>query len=324
MVAAGNGRNGKAACMSKNNPVGTLRRIVQATLTNQAARFVPSLYVQLTGQTGRGAGEVHLDEVGDYFEKCFEEYFEQLGVSKPEQADYLHGKRMLEYGPGDVPGVAMLMVAHGASQVLCVDRFPLVRMSPKNIQIAKLMLERLPQPLRERAEACFMQSGRPQSGFDPQFIEYLVRPSGLSGLSNEIDLVISRAVLEHVNDLPATFRDMYAALRPGGIAIHLVDLKSHGLHRDNPLDFLCWPTWLWSLMYSEKGVPNRLRVNAYRDAVAQTGFETVALTPTILASPEDVRAVQPELAKPFKALSEDDLSWLGFWLICRKPTVQSS
>lgn len=310
--------------MSSSNKVGTLRRIAQATLSNQIARFAPSLYVRLTGQTGRGAGEVCLDEVGDYFETCFEEYFDQLGVSKPEQADYLHGKRMLEYGPGDVPGVAMLMVAHGADQVLCVDRFPLVRMSPKNVQIVKLMLERLPPLLRERAEACFRQAAQPQSGFNPRFIDYLVRPSGLSGLENEMDLVFSRAVLEHVNDLPATFRDMYAALKPGGIAIHLVDLKSHGLHRENPLDFLCWPTWLWSLMYSEKGVPNRLRVNAYRDAAAQSGLEILTLKPTLLASHDDVHAVRSELATPFKDLSEEDLSWLGFWLVCRKPTAQSS
>ncbi|MBW8305477.1 MAG: class I SAM-dependent methyltransferase [Thiobacillus sp.] len=308
--------------MSSNNMVGTLRRIVQATLTNQIARFAPSLYVQLTGQTGRGAGEVRLDEVGKYFETCFEEYFEQLGVSKSEQTDYLHGKRLLEYGPGDVPGVAMLMVAHGANQVLCVDRFPLVRMSPKNVQIVKLMLEHLPQVQRERAEACFRQAAQPQLGFDPRFIDYLISPSGLSGLENEMDLVFSRAVLEHVNDLPATFRDMYAALKPGGIAIHLVDLKSHGLHRKSPLDFLCWPTWLWSLMYSEKGVPNRLRVNAYRDAVAQSGLEMLTLKPTLLASPDDVCAVRPELATPFKDLSEEDLSWLGFWLVCRKPIAQ--
>lgn len=308
--------------MSSNSTISTLRRIVQATLTNQVARFSPSFYVRLTGQTGRGAGEVRLDEVGDYFETCFEEYFKQLGVSEAGRADYLNGKRMLEYGPGDVPGVAILMVAHGADQVLCVDRFPLVRMSPKNVHIVKLMLERMPQTPHDRAEACFRKAGQLQSGFDPRFIEYLVRPSGLSGLKNEVDMVFSRAVLEHVNDLPATFRDMYAALKPGGIAIHLVDLKSHGLHRENPLDFLCWPTWLWSLMYSEKGVPNRLRINAYRDAVAQSGLEMLVLKPTLLASPDDVRAVRSRLATPFKDLSEEDLTWLGFWLVCRKPTVQ--
>ncbi|MHB0974334.1 MAG: class I SAM-dependent methyltransferase [Thiobacillus sp.] len=308
--------------MNRKNPLSTLRRVVQATLTNQIARYAPSLYVQLTGQTGRGAEEVRLEMVGDYFQNCFEEYFEQLGIAKLGCTDFLRGKRILEYGPGDVPGVAILMVAHGASQVVCVDRFPMVRMSPKNVQIVKLMLERLPVPLRDRAGACFRHATHPESGFNPQLIDYLVRPSGLSGLSNAVDLVVSRAVLEHVNDLPGTFRDMRAALKPGGIAIHLVDLKSHGLHRENPLDFLSWPTWLWSMMYSAKGVPNRLRIDAYRDAVAQSGLEVIAMKPTVLASPEDVRRVRPDLAAPFMKLPDDDLSWLGFWLVCRKSTVQ--
>ena len=304
------------------NAMSKIRRVVQATLTNQIARYAPELYVQLTGQTGRGAEEIYLDTVGDYFQKCFDDYFDRLGIEKAGQAEFLQGKRILEYGPGDVPGVALLMVAHGAKQVVCVDRFPMVRMSPKNVEIVKLMLERLTENPRERGRNCLKQPHHPEAGFSPEHIEYLVQPSGLAGLHNEIDLVISRAVLEHVNDLQASFTDMYAALKPGGIAIHLVDLKSHGLHLNNPLDFLAWPNWLWSLMYSAKGVPNRLRANAYRDAVARSGFELVEMTPTLLADPADVLAVRPELAHPFTHLSDEDLSWLGFWLICRKPAVQ--
>lgn len=305
--------------MNNKYSVSTLRRVIQATLTNQIARYAPSLYVHLTGQTGRGADEVHLDMVGDYFQLCFDDYFDQFGVPRDERSNFLSGKRILEYGPGDVPGVALLMVAHGARQVVCVDRFPMVRMSPKNTQIVNLMLERLPLPLRDRAEACFRQPAHPESGFNSTYLDYLVRKSGLSGLANEVDLVMSRAVLEHVNDLPSTFQDMYAALKPGGIAIHLVDLKSHGLHRTNPLDFLSWPTWLWSLMYSAKGVPNRLRVNAYRDVAKQNGLEVITLKPTLIASLDDVRAVRPDLAEPFKMLTDEELSWLGFWLVCRKP-----
>jgi len=308
--------------MNGSNSFSTIRRVVQASLTNQIARYAPALYVKLTGQTGRGAEEVYLDTVGDYFQKCFDEYFERLGIEKSSQEDFLKGKRLLEYGPGDVPGVAILMAAHGADQVVCVDRFPLVRMSPKNVQIVRLMLERLPDAARNRAEACFRKPGHPEAGFKPEHIDYLVQPSGLSGLKDEVDLVFSRAVLEHVNNLQASFHDMYAALKPGGIAIHLVDLKSHGLHRDNPLDFLAWPSWLWSLMYSAKGVPNRLRVDAYRKAVAQSGFDLIEMKPTLLASAEDIQAVRPQLADCFKSLSDEDLSCLGFWLVCRKPTVQ--
>lgn len=305
--------------MKTRNPLSAFKRIVQATLTNQIARYAPAFYLRLTGQTGRGAGEVHLDEVGDYFQTCFDDYFKKLHLPDSARGTFLQDKRIMEYGPGDLPGVALLMIAHGARHVVCVDRFPMVRMSPKNARIAEIMLERLPQPHRERANACFKRPGHPGSGFDAKFIEYLVQPNGLSGLSNAVDLVISRAVLEHVNDLPATFRDMVAALKPGGIALHLVDLKSHGLHRDNPLDFLTWPAWLWAAMYSAKGVPNRLRIDAYREAVRLSGLETLALTPTALADGADVRAIRADLAAPFKNLSDDDLSCLGFWLLCRKP-----
>ena len=305
--------------MNATGWLATARRVVQASVTNQVARFAPAAYVRLTGQTGRGAGEVRLDEVGAYFETCVEDYFAKLGVEPARRHAFLDGRRLLEYGPGDVPGVAILMVAHGARQVVCVDRFPLVRLSPKNIEIVRLMLERLPDPARERAASCFRQHGRPESGCNPERIDYVIRPSGLSGLHNEIDLVISRAVLEHVNDLGATFRDTAAALRPGGTALHLVDLKSHGLHRTNPLDFLNWPSWLWALMYSEKGVPNRLRANAYRAAVAESGLELISMTPTLEASSADVEAVRPHLARPFRELSDADLAWLGFWLMCRKP-----
>lgn len=305
--------------MSVSHMVGTVRRISHAVITNQIARFVPGLYVRLTGQTGRGGDEIRLDEVGDYFQQCLGDYLGRLGESIGAEGDYFRDKRVLEYGPGDLPGVAMLLTANGARQVVCVDRFPMVNLSPKNIQIARIMMERLPVEERVRLEGSFNQPGRIESGFNPGNIHYLIRPSGLSGLSNEVDVVISRAVLEHVNDLDATFRDMHDALKPGGIAIHQVDLKSHGLHRDNPLDFLCWPSWLWSLMYGAKGVPNRLRVNAYRDAAERNGLEIVMLSPTQLADEKDVDEVRPHLAKPFSTLTRDDLSWLGFWLVCRKP-----
>ena len=254
--------------MSSQNTVPLLRRILKASLTNQIARYAPALYVRLTGQTGRGAEEESIDDVGNYFQDCINDYFEKLGVGQAQRAEFLRDKRILEYGPGDIPGVALLMIAHGADRVACVDRFP------------------------------------------------------LASLTNEIDLVISRAVLEHVNDLPATFRDMYAALKPGGIALHLVDLKSHGLHRDNPLDFLSWPAWLWSLMYSAKGVPNRLRINTYREVVAQSGLEVISLVPTVHALLTDIRTVRPSLARPFLDLPDEDLSWLGFWRVCRKPLTQ--
>jgi hypothetical protein len=295
-------------------------RIARAIATNQLARFFPSLYVRATRQTGRGARESETpDEIAAYFRRCVDDYFAVLGIAPADVPAFLRGKTVLEYGPGDFPGVAVLLVAMGAEKVYCADRFPLITVTDKNVRVLDRLLAGLAEPARVRISRSFMQPGAAGSGFLPSRIEYLLRPSGLSGLEGIIDLVISRAVLEHVDDLPATFHDMVRAMRPGAVSIHQVDLKSHGLHRQNPLDFLSRSPRLWSLMYSHKGVPNRWRVDRYRTILRSLPVDIVKLEPTLLAPAKDVADVRHSLAGPFAQLSDDDLACLGFWLVFSKP-----
>jgi len=300
------------------NPIQDIRRAVRAILTNQIARFAPGWYLQLTRETGRGSAEESVEDIASYFEGCFADYFRVLEVDPGKIPGWLEGKRVLEYGPGDMPAVALLMLAHGAQEVICVDRFAMISLNKKNVGVLRRLIERLAAPARSRAEDCFRARGEPESGFRQERLRHIVQPSGLSGLRDTADLVISRAVLEHTNDLSATFADLHAALRADGISVQKVDLRSHGLHRSNPLDFLTWPTWLWWLMYSGKGVPNRWRVDRYRRDLREQALQVMHLAPTALAEPRDVSAVRPHLAEPFRDLSDEDLSWLGFWLVCKR------
>ena len=294
----------------------TAKRVGRAVATNQIARFAPQLYVRLTGQTGRGAAaEEGAADVGRYFRDCVDDYLRKLGVPASGAADCLTGKTVMEYGPGDLPGVALLLMGLGATKVYCVDRFPLVNLSAKNAQVVRDLLASSEEPARSRMLRCLTDPADPQAGFDPACIEYRVQPDGLSGLREEVDLVISRAVLEHVNDLPATFADMAQAMRAGGRALHLVDLRSHGLHLSNPLDFLEWSPWLWNTMYSAKGVPNRWRVDRYREIVRSLPVRIDEWTATREAPLEQVRQVRPRLDSRFAALSDEDLACLGFWLV---------
>lgn len=304
--------------------LGDPARVLRAVLTNQLARFAPGLYVRLTGQTGRGAAaEEAPQDIARYFRDCADAYFERLQVPAGEVRAFLAGKTLMEYGPGDLPGVALLMLARGAAKVYCVDRFPLVNLSPKNARVVRDLIDGCQPQERERLLACLADPNDPAAGFAPDRLEVLVRPSGLSGLMSCVDMVFSRAVLEHVDDLPATFADMTAALRPGGVAIHQVDLRSHGLHKRNPLDFLAWSPRLWQMMYSDKGVPNRWRIDRYREIVAKLGVETLLLAPTQIAAPEHLAQVRDALALPFRNVSDEDLAWLGFWLAFRKPGTLS-
>lgn len=303
--------------MYGQNRLDDWKRMLRAIATNQLARIAPKLYLRLTHQTGRGADSETPDEVATYFRTCFSDYFRILGIPELEIGRFLSGKRVLEYGPGDCPGVALLMVAHGAARAVCVDRFPMVSLSPKTVSILSRLVNSLEGEARVRAESCFRSAGNPASGLDEEKLRYLVRPSGLSGLRDEIDLAISRAALEHVDDLDATFADMRQALSAKAVCVHEVDLKSHGLHKKNPLDFLTWPESLWRVMYSHKGVPNRARVDRFSAVLEKTGFIVTHLSPTSLADEPIVREVKPHLAGPFRQISDEHLRWLGFWLVCR-------
>lgn len=288
----------------------------KAVLSNQLAWIAPSAYVRLTRQTGRGDGDQEsVDQIAEYFLGCFEDYRRELGLGEDGFGAFVAGKDVLEYGPGDLLGMALLMYAHGAARVHCYDRFPLFAASPKNLAVYERLIAALPGPQRDRARAAFEDAQRPEQGFRADAIAYFVSPDGLSGRTRAYDLILSRAVLEHVGNLPATVADMARALKPGGITIHEVDLRSHGLDRYKTFDFLTWPEGAYRLMFSRKGFPNRLRVNSYRELFTRAGLAIRQLHPTQTLSQEQVALIEPHLASSLRGVSRDELAWTGFWIV---------
>ena len=290
----------------------------RAIISNVIARVFPGVYMKLARQTGRGPEQESAEEVAEYFERCVNEYFNIVNVAPDTVATYLAGKTVLEYGPGDIPGVGFLLYAKGAAHVSCVDRFSLVKPSDLYVSVIAYIIETLDDESRSRAISSLVDPNDIKRGFKPDCIDYVVRQDGLSSCRNSVDIVISRAVLEHVNDLSATFTDMACALKEGGVAIHRVDLRSHGLHRKNKLDFLTWPAWLWNLMYSGKGVPNRWRINRYIDQAERVGLDVTLLEPTEVADSETVQKVIPYLSPVFNDVTKDQLMLLDLWLVLEK------
>lgn len=287
---------------------------LKAILSNQIARFAPKLYVKLTDQTGRGSGDEDAQQIAKYFLTCFDDYRHQFDLSNDDLPSFLNNKCILEYGPGDVLGVALLFYAHGAKSVHCVDRFPLSNLSAKNICVYQLLLEALKGPERIRAEGAFNVSGDPASGLNAGVISYKVTKSGLSGELQKYDLVLSRAVLEHVNDLSSTFKDIKRATKSNGLSIHQVDLRSHGLDRYKALDFLTWPSFLYNLMYSHKGFPNRWRVNTYRGLAEDEGLNIIKLEPIGFFELDSINEIKNDLSQDFVGTPLEELNWKGFWL----------
>lgn len=295
-------------------------RVAKAAASNLLARFAPAAYVRLTHQTGRGADEVDSGKIADYFEQCFEDYRARL--AQAGVAD-IQGLRVLEYGPGDILGTALLFHAHGAAEVECVDRFPLQSVSLRNAEVYQALIGRLSGQARERAEAAFVVPGDPMSGLRRDAVRYRITADGLAARPVAFDLILSRAVLEHVNSLAATLGDVESCLAAGGVSLHSVDLRSHNLDRYRPFDFLTWPESLYRLMYSHKGFPNRWRPNAYRELLKRSRLRVLAMEPTGRIAASDVERIRPHVAGHLAGASADDLSWTGFWMVLAAPGPQS-
>jgi hypothetical protein len=163
------------------------------------------------------------------------------------------------------------------------------------------------------AARAFNEPGKPASGFDPSAIGYFVSRDGLCGAVREYDLVVSRAVLEHVGNLPGTVGDVARALKPDGVSVHEVDLRSHGLDRYRTFDFLTWPEPLYRLMFSKKGFPNRWRANTYRALVEGSNLRIRKFQPTACLAAEGL-LIEPHAAA-LRCASREELSWMGFWMV---------
>ena len=295
--------------MYSEKPQRDVLLFMRASITNLLALF--PIYLRLGNRSGRGGGLEHPEDAAEYFRHCVGDYYAELGLD----SSLLRGKRILEYGPGDTLGVALLLYAHGAACVHAIDHFPIHRITLETAAIYRAILDSLDGEARARGERAFVEPGNPLSGFDPAAIEYRVTRHGLSGRRGEYDLVLSRSVLALVNRLDATFADIAAALKPGGVSIHKVDLSSHGLDRDRPFDFLTWPDALYQLMYSRKGRPNRWRADKYRALAATAGLRVRAMNPTGHLSDAEVAFIRPRLDHAFLDVPVDMLGWTGFWMI---------
>jgi len=300
--------------MFSTNKKADAYRFFKAFITNQYARVAPNSYCRYTNETGRGLKQETAQETASYFSVCFSEYMDRL--NKDEK---INDSLVLEYGPGDIPGVALFFYAWGAKKVYCVDRFSLISISTFNTEVIEEILNLLPLEQRQRAFECFNEFGKPHSGFNENCIKYIVNKKGLSGFTDEVDFIFSRAVLEHVSDISAIIHDMENALKKGGVTVNKVDLKSHGLHRGNILEFLTWPTFLWNLMYSEKGVPNRWRLDEYKKILSHSQLKLIFIKCVESCSKEVMDEVRPFLSTAFKQLSDEDLSCLSFWFKAQKP-----
>jgi SAM-dependent methyltransferase len=274
-----------------------------------------------------------------YIRGVFGDYLRYGGLSPQALA----GKSVLELGPGDNFGVALLFIANGASRAVCLDKFYSRRDETREGRIYAQIREELEPVQRERYDAAV--DLRNAVHLTPDRIGCLYG-FGVGDVAQRLgdasfDFIVSRAVLEEVYDIDEAIASMDRLLRPGGMLIHKIDLSDYAQFSGrgfSPLEFLTIPEIVYKHMSRDTGLPNRRRASYYRDKFGELGYDSslritsvlnrpitphlTALRPEVDYGPEDlvaVEAIRPRLCPPYRRSTDEDLLTTGIFLTARKP-----
>jgi hypothetical protein len=164
-------------------------------------------------------------------------------------------------------------------------------------------LERALAPPRVAAirQALQRLGERVDGGIEMSYVAYRYNAHVLAERS--VDMLVSQAVMEHVDDPAGTYASLARWLRPDGFASHVIDFRSHGTA----------PTWdghwtysdtTWRLVRGRRKfvISNRLPLSMHHRLLEEAGFDIVRTVRTT----QPAAVARPELAPRFVALTEED------------------
>jgi len=128
-----------------------------------------------------------------------------------------------------------------------------------------------------------------------------------------VDWIFSQAVMEHVDDLDATYAACRAWLAPGKAMSHQIDFKSHGTAAAWNGHW-AYSAGTWRMVRGARAyLINRAPHSMHRAAIEAAGFEIL----------RDLRVVREDglartrLSRPYRDLGDDDLMTAGAFIVAR-------
>ena len=255
----------------------------------------------------------------------------------------ISGAHIGELGPGDSLGIGLAALLSGAARYVGLDIVPYSATADLGKMLDELLhmyaqKERVPDDaefpfVRPRMDSYEFPShliDRMDCSMKAQEIHREIRDGLNSGpllgyrapwtslphvAEASLDLIFSQAVLEHVDGLEETYRAMFAWLKPGGYASHVIDFTAHGR---SPFwnGHWAYSDWEWKLVRGKREfLLNREPLSTHLVLARNVGFE-LALT---MKNQRPHGLERSSLAPRFRGMDIDDTQTSGVFLILRKP-----
>jgi len=226
-------------------------------------------------------------------------------------------KHVLELCPGSDLGTGFVILALGARSYTAVDKYKLISKTPKSLySVLFRQMENYPTfGKAQRALYQFQKQGSCQDFsyiYEPHFFLDNLCPQ-------KYDILVSQAVLEHLDDVSKTFKILKSKLNRNAIMAHEVDIGTHTrwLRKADPLNLLRYSDRFYKLL-KFSGSPNRLRISDYKRILAKLGFENIETKPLVSLADEYIRSAKPSFNKKYKCHSDKELAVTSFHLLATK------
>lgn len=285
------------------------------------ASFVPGVYALRSRRR-------HLQSADATY--CYEVWLKHLVIAN-ENGFASVPKTFAELGPGASFGVGLAALLSGADTYYALDiikysqvdlNIPLLddlvilfrnrtpvhvswpvesKLFPAHILTDRLLDETLAEPRIAEIRRALTATGGRAGEITIESVVPWNSPSVIRRA--EVDLIVSQAVLEHVDDLEHTYDAFKQWLRPGGYMSHEIDFRSHRLTEvwNGHLEY---PEWVWKLIVGRKPyVINRQPCSTHVSLMKERGFEIV----------DDRRQrmqgiSRAKLARRWQGVTDDDLT----------------
>jgi hypothetical protein len=234
--------------------------------------------------------------------------------------NYLHGKNVLELGPGSDLGIGIYLLSKGCSRYTACDVRDLMNSTPDSFY--EQFFEKL-ESIKSEVSIGFLKrqlietkAGNPsQLNFKVSNDFDIISAAGES----TIDLVFSQSAFELFDNINATISQLTTVCKPGAILIVHIDLTTHSrwIVKKDPNNIYRYQSFVYNL-FSFRGIPNRVRPYQYKEAFERFGWTDISITP--ITKINDYNRSYSGMNKTF-ADSKNQMDYKSIYLCARKREI---